>query len=65
MKHMEIEFVRRVAETWPTLRPEMVPDGRKVVKTRRKTMKKLAKENEKVSNWLISKSSDTGGNNSD
>ena len=62
---MEIEFVKRVAETWPTLSPEMVPDGRKVVRTKRKTLKKLAKENEKVSNWLISKTSDMEENNPD
>ena len=34
-EQMEIGFVKRVAETWPRLSPEMVPDGRKVVKTRR------------------------------
>ena len=43
---MEIEFVRRVAETWP----EMVPENKKCVNTRRKTLQKLATENVKVSN---------------
>ena len=55
LKQMEIEFVKRVAETWPTLSPEIIPEGKKCVKTRRKTLKKLATENGKVSNWLVSK----------
>ena len=43
-----------MAEAWPTLSPEMVPDGGKEVKSRKKTLKKLATENKKLSSWLIS-----------
>ena len=45
--------MKRVAEAWPTLSPEMVPDGVKGVKTRKKTLKKLATENKKLSSWIV------------
>ena len=43
-----------MSEAWPTLSPEIVPDGGKEVKSRKNTLEKLAKENKKVSSWLIS-----------
>ena len=55
IRQMEIEFVKRVTESWQTLSPEMVPEGGKEMK-KKKTLKKLAKENMKVSNCLVNKS---------
>ena len=54
MKQLELEFVKKVAEDWPSLSPEMVPGGVKDAKSkpRRKTLKKLATENNKLSNWV-------------
>ena len=35
LKQMEIDFVKRVSETWPTLSPEMLlPESKKCAKTR-------------------------------
>ena len=34
----------------------LLPESRKCAKTRRKTLKKLATENGKVSSWLVNKS---------
>ena len=55
MRQLEIEFVKRIADTWPSLNPEIRPEGGKIVKKRKKTLKKLAKENSKMSSWLVSK----------
>ena len=46
--------MKKVAEDWPSLSPEMVPGGVKDAKSkhRRKTLKKLATENMKLSNWV-------------
>ena len=53
LEQLELELEKRVAEAWPTLSPEMVPDGLKEVKTRKKTLKKLATENKKLSSWIV------------
>ena len=55
MRQLEIEFVKRIADTWPSLNPKIRPEGGKIVKKRKKTLKKLAKENSKMSSWLVSK----------
>ena len=54
LKHLELDFVRRITEEWPSLNPMTDQEGWKkpAKKKRKKSLKKLAKENSKVSDWL-------------
>ena len=59
LKQLELDFVRRITEEWPSLNPVTDQEGWKepAKKKRKKSLKKLAKENSKVSDWLGTKTS--------
>ena len=59
LKQLELDFVRRITEEWPSLNPVTDQEGWKepAKKKRKKSLKKLAKENSKVSDWLGTKKS--------
>ena len=56
LKQMELEFVKRVSETWPTLSPEMmIPESKKCAKTRRKLLRSWQQRMERFpTSWLAS-----------